>query len=267
MENKTVLLYKELGQTPLECILEYKKKTGEKRPMTYAGRLDPMAEGLLLCLVGEECKNKDQYLRLNKKYIFEILFGFSTDTHDLLGLVEEDFAPIKNGGHKFLNNKEFNDLLSSFIGKRNQVYPIYSSKTVNGKQLHSLARSGLIDEDNIPSKEIEIFSLNKIDETKVSKTYLLEEIKRKINLVKGDFRQKEIIQKWTKVLSKYSSKSENSFFIVKIEMTCSSGTYVRALVRDLSKLSGLPMCTYSIQRSHICLTNKQLSDSNRKDLS
>ena len=62
MENKTVLLYKELGQTPLECILEYKKNTGEERPMTYAGRLDPMAQGLLLCLVGEECKNKDQYL-------------------------------------------------------------------------------------------------------------------------------------------------------------------------------------------------------------
>jgi hypothetical protein len=56
-----------------------------------------------------------------------------------------------------------------------------------------LARSGLIDEDNIPSKEIEIFSLNKIGETKVSNTDLLEEIKRKINLVKGDFRQKEII--------------------------------------------------------------------------
>ena len=251
MENKTVILYKELGQTPLECILEYKKKTGEERPMTYAGRLDPMAEGLLLCLVGEECKNKDQYLGLNKKYIFEILFGFSTDTHDLLGLIEEDFAPVKNGDYKFLDNKEFNDLLSSFIGKRNQVYPIYSSKTVNGEQLHSLARSGLIDEDNIPSKEIEIFSLNKIGETKVSNTDLIEEIKRKINLVKGDFRQKEIIQKWTEVLSKYPNKSENSFSIVKIEMTCSSGTYVRALVRDLSKLSGLPMCTYSIIRTEI----------------
>ncbi len=251
MENNIVLLYKNLGQTPLECILEYKKKTGEERPMTYAGRLDPMAEGLLLCLIGEECKNKDQYLGLNKKYIFEILIGFSTDTHDLLGLVDEKFAPVKKGDYGFLDNKEFNDLLKSFIGKRNQIYPIYSSKTVNGKQLHALARAGLIDEDNIPSKEIEIFSLNKIDEIKINKENLIDRIIKKIDLLKGDFRQKEIIEKWKNVISKEDKGLGNNFSIIKIEMTCSSGTYVRALVRDLSKLSNLPMCTYSIVRTEI----------------
>lgn len=252
MEDKIVLLYKELGQTPLECILEYKKKTGEDRPMTYAGRLDPMAEGILLCLIGEECKNKDKYLGLNKKYIFEILIGFSTDTHDLLGLIEEhqNFAAIKNENHEFLN-KEFNDLLISFIGKRNQIYPIYSSKTVNGKQLHALARAGIIDENEIPSREVEIFTLNKIDEIKISGANLLNEIIRKINLVKGDFRQKEIIEKWKHAISKEYKNLENTFSIIKIEMTCSSGTYVRALVRDISKLSGIPMCTYSIIRTEI----------------
>jgi tRNA pseudouridine55 synthase len=244
MENKIVLLYKKLGQTPLECIWEYKKKTGEERPMTYAGRLDPMAEGLLLCLIGEECKNKDQYLGLNKKYVFEILIGFSTDTHDLLGLVEEY-------GHITTVNNEFNDLLKSFIGKRNQIYPIYSSKTVDGKQLHTLARAGLIDEDNIPSKEIEIFSLDKIDEIKIDRENLIDEIIKKINLVKGDFRQKEIIEKWKNVISKEDKDLKDNFSIIKIEMTCSSGTYVRALVRDLSKLSGIPMCTYSIVRTEI----------------
>jgi tRNA pseudouridine55 synthase len=238
MENKIILLYKKLGQTPLECILEYKNKTGEERPMTYAGRLDPMAEGVLLCLIGDECKNKDKYLGLNKKYVFEILIGFSTDTHDLLGLIEDS-----------VNDKivDFENLLKTFVGKRNQTYPIYSSKTVNGKQLHTLARAGIIDENEIPSREVEIFKLNKIDETKISGADLLNEIVKKINLVKGDFRQKEIIEKWKSAIS----KPADNFSIIKVEMTCSSGTYVRALVRDLYKLSGIPMCTYSIVRTEI----------------
>ena len=55
--------------------------------MTYAGRLDPMASGVLLVLAGEETKNKDKYLGLDKEYDFEILFGFATDTYDILGKV------------------------------------------------------------------------------------------------------------------------------------------------------------------------------------
>ena len=29
--------------------------------MTYAGRLDPMAEGLMIILIDAECKNKENY--------------------------------------------------------------------------------------------------------------------------------------------------------------------------------------------------------------
>lgn len=245
MKDGVIILNKKLGQTPLECLLEYKNKTKEDGAMTYAGRLDPMAEGILLCLVGEECKNKDKYLKLNKKYIFEILIGFSTDTHDLLGLIE-------NGGdykldYKLPDSEEFSNLLKAFTGKRSQIYPAYSSKTINGKQLHTLARAGIIEENELPSREIEIFELNKISEIKINNTDLLNEIIRRINLVKGDFRQKEIIEKWTNVLS----GTNEEFSLIKMEMSCSSGTYVRALVRDLSKLSGIPMCTYSIERTEV----------------
>jgi tRNA pseudouridine(55) synthase len=236
-----ILLYKKLGQTPLECLLEYKNKIGEERSMTYAGRLDPMAEGLLLCLAGEECKNKDQYLRLNKKYIFEILIGFSTDTHDLLGLVTG----------KADGNPNLQYLLNSFVGKHNQTYPIYSSKTINGKQLHTLARAGLINENEIPSREVEIFSLKILRETKIGREKLLQEIVNKIALVKGDFRQQEIAKKWLRVLSDESSMLINNFSIIKVEMFCSSGTYVRALVRDLGTLSKVSMCTYSIVRTEV----------------
>ena len=69
------LTYKNIGETPLECLervrLEYGK--APEVPMTYAGRLDPMAEGLLLVLSGKELQNKDKYLGLPKTYEFEVL--------------------------------------------------------------------------------------------------------------------------------------------------------------------------------------------------
>ena len=54
--------YKKYGQTPLEAIREIKQNNADLRnlAMTYAGRLDPLAEGVLLILVGEECNKKDE---------------------------------------------------------------------------------------------------------------------------------------------------------------------------------------------------------------
>ena len=82
--KKILNLYKEVGETPLERLERFKKDNSEyaNEKMTYAGRLDPMAEGVLIVLVGEECLNKEKYLGLDKEYEFEVLFGFRTDTYE-----------------------------------------------------------------------------------------------------------------------------------------------------------------------------------------
>lgn len=246
MHKDFVLLYKKLGQTPLEAILTYKNATGETRPMAYAGRLDPMAEGLLICLVGDECKNKEKYTKLDKEYEFEILVGFATDTHDILGLITEGKP---QGRAVFADlGMSVEELISQFIGTQNQVYPAYSSKTVNGEQLHTLARKGLVTEESLPSRKIEIFSINKLEDRTISKDNLQNEIQRRIGLVKGDFRQIEILDKWN---SSLSTSAQTQFKIIKFKMHCSSGTYVRALVRDISKKIDVPMCVFSINRTRV----------------
>ena len=85
-----VLLDKAVGQTPLQCMETWRATEGidPSIPLTYAGRLDPMASGKLLVLVGEECKKKDQYLALDKTYEFAVLLGIGSDTHDVLGWLE-----------------------------------------------------------------------------------------------------------------------------------------------------------------------------------
>ena len=70
---KTASIYKNLGETPLQALERFRakmvkngmadsaiKSAWQKAPMTYAGRLDPLAEGELLILIGDECKNKDK---------------------------------------------------------------------------------------------------------------------------------------------------------------------------------------------------------------
>ena len=91
--EKRVIIYKKVGETPLEALENFRTKRLDEGhveyrniPMTYAGRLDPMAEGDLLILIGEECKKKDAYLGLDKEYEVEVLFGIETDTHDVLGI-------------------------------------------------------------------------------------------------------------------------------------------------------------------------------------
>ena len=84
-------LYKERGETPLECIERFRRANPEYKnvPMSYAGRLDPMAEGVLIILAGEANKKKSDFLSLDKEYTFDVLFGFSTDTYDVLGVMAD----------------------------------------------------------------------------------------------------------------------------------------------------------------------------------
>src|SRR5690242_7060202 len=82
---------KPIGFTPLQAIKQIKLQQPELAhiPITYAGRLDPLAHGVLLLLIGKESKKKSEYLSLPKSYKFEVVFGITTDTYDLLGYIEE----------------------------------------------------------------------------------------------------------------------------------------------------------------------------------
>ena len=209
--------------------------------MTYAGRLDPMASGLLLVLLGEETKNKEKYLKLDKEYEFEILFGFATDTYDVLGKVISNYElTITNYELK----KQIKNELVKFTGKFIQQYPIYSSKTVKGKPLFAYARGG--EEVEIPERDVDVKSLKFIKLRKINNKKLLENIERRIAKVNGDFRQEEILKIWKKRL-----KKENNFYITTFKIKCSSGTYVRGIANSLGEKLNIPSLAFSIKRTRV----------------
>lgn len=238
MKEQMVKIHKKLGETPLEALerLRFDNPEYADLPMTYAGRLDPMAEGELIVLIGEECKKKEEYLGMDKDYEFEMLFGFKTDSYDLLGLATEkdvEKDDIKNNLEKELK---------ALVGNSEQSYPPYSSKTVGGVPLFQKTKDG--ETFDLPKRDIEIYDISFWGFREISGGELLEEIKRRVVLVSGDFRQEEILNKWESLLAE---KSEEIFLIAKASVSCSSGTYIRGLVDSLS----FPATTFSINRTRV----------------
>lgn len=222
MIKPVLKLYKNLGETPLACLERFRAENpdylGEK--MTYAGRLDPMAEGLLIALVGDECHKKDEYLGLDKEYIFEVLLGIQSDTYDILGI------PYTYNSTICTKIK-----CEDFVGKRVQEYPPYSSRTFQ------MARDGVDFEP--PTKEIEIFDIERLEEREINGQDILAEVLKKIDLVQGDFRQEEIKKAWQEI------DLPEKFQIIKFKINCSSGTYVRSICNELGGIA------YLIKRTRV----------------
>ncbi len=243
-KGEILKLYKNLGETPLECIerLRAENLAYKEVKMTYLGRLDPMAEGLLLVLAGDT-KNKDSYLDSDKTYEFEVLWGFETDTYDTLGLVVsgEGKMPKKI-------EERMPKLLSEIQKIKIQDYPPYSSRTVNGVPLFEYARQNKIAEIDIPQRGIKIFSIEHLNTRLISKLDLLNEIIKRIELVKGDFRQNEIIGRWQEVLR---LSREEHFLISNFKADVSTGTYIRGLTYEMGKFFGVGAIAFWIKRTRM----------------
>ncbi|HUD03977.1 MAG TPA: hypothetical protein VMR73_00600, partial [Candidatus Paceibacterota bacterium] len=154
MLKKVLNLYKEIGETPLQTIERFSAAHPEysKEKMTYAGRLDPMAEGILIVLVGEETKKREEYTDLDKEYEFEWIFGIETDTYDLLGIVEPSLDSFFEP-----NEKKVKKWVTTQKGTFAQKYPPFSSKVVDGKPLFVWAKGGRFPKGFVvPEHEVEI---------------------------------------------------------------------------------------------------------------
>ncbi len=241
--TEVIKLYKEIGETPLECLVRFRAghPNYAETKMTYLGRLDPLAEGLLLVLAGDT-RTKEEYLSLDKTYEFEVLWGFSSDTYDILGKIDG----IGKSPQKLENKVP--KLLEKILAKKTQIYPAFSSRTVSGKSLFMWARENKIEEIDIPTRSIKIFSIEHVHTRLAYGQELWSEIKDRINKVAGDFRQKEILNLWENALY---AKQKDSFMISKFTADVSSGTYIRGLVHDMGEIIGSGALAWSIKRTRV----------------
>jgi len=240
---KVIVSFKEVGETPLEVIETIKSEVAEFKdvPITYAGRLDPMAEGVLLLLVGDEVHEKEEYLKLDKVYTFEVLFGFSTDSYDVLGKITDS----EDGK---LTKKLLETAIKGLVGTREEEYPPYSSRPVDGKPLFQWARDGRLHEITIPTHDVTVDKLSFVELNTIGTKELIETIQTNVDLVKGDFRQEEIKELWKAYIE---NSMMEEFQIAKFYIECSSGTYVRTIVCEIGKRLGIPTTTFHIKRESV----------------
>ena len=241
-----VSLYKKRGETPLRTIDEFKKKHPEYEDITlsYAGRLDPMAEGLLLVLIGEENKKRKTYENLEKVYEFTLLPGITTDTYDVLGKITGTQVIT----HPQKIEAQLLSLLPKYTGRISQSYPPYSSKPVNGKPLYYWARENKLAEISIPEKVVTIHEFTFLKTNQLTANQLRAYIVEGIKAVIGDFRQKEILDLWD---SYFSSYHNHTFSTYTFRVSCSGGTYIRSLVDSLGKELAVGAIALKIKRVQI----------------
>ncbi len=258
---------KNLGETPLEALNRFKSENPEYlgQVATYAGRLDPAAEGELLFLFGDMVHKKDEYLAHNKIYIATFALGVSTDTGDLLGLpVGESTIPNLKPCETIseVDEEKIKNVLIEIKNIKVQKYPAYSSKTVEGKPLFVHTREG----NNVdrPTRAVEIFSCELVETKVISREALFERVKKVCGLVTGDFRQNEILNEWEKINKNCSEKitQDNSYKkqlenlspqipLITVSLHVSSGTYIRTMTEIFEKVFGVPAVLFKLVRSEI----------------
>lgn len=237
-------LYKKLGETPRERLerLRVDEPHYAHEVLSYAGRLDPMAEGVLLALVGSANKRREAYLDLNKEYTLDILFGFATDTYDILGRV------LETGDASQVTRARVQQGLNEFRGRIAQEYPPYSSKTVDGKSLFEWARMGAISSLVLPSRTVTIHKLEIESMYKVKEAELLSYIDESVDKVNGDFRQEEILMDWKRHLK---PKGTRVWPAATVRIECTSGTYARSIAHGLGADLGVPALALHILRTKV----------------
>lgn len=132
--NGVLLINKEKAYTSFDVVAVVRGLTGQKKA-GHTGTLDPNATGVLPVLLGTATKAQDVIPCHDKQYVASFRFGVATDTLDIWGAVTEE-KPSS------LTAKAIEDALGAFCGEIEQLPPMYSAVSVNGKRLYQYAREG-----------------------------------------------------------------------------------------------------------------------------
>lgn len=104
-------------------------------------------------MYGKGTKISKYLINHDKIYEAEIKLGKKTDTLDREGKVLEE----RQVDSKILEEKNIENILQKFIGRQEQIPPIYSAIKIKGKKLYEYARQGK--KVDIPPRQIEIYNI------------------------------------------------------------------------------------------------------------
>jgi tRNA pseudouridine55 synthase len=130
------------------------KAAGKKVKVGHTGTLDPFATGLMILVIGKECKNAGHYTKLDKIYEATVRLGQTSTTGDPEGEVTD----ISN---RQPTREEIERALAQWTGEIQQRPPIFSAIKIDGQRAYKLARDG--QQVEIPLRTVNVYSLELVD--------------------------------------------------------------------------------------------------------
>lgn len=144
--------------TSYDVIRKLKRLLPKGTKIGHSGTLDPLATGLLLIGIGRGATKKLGTLLLHDKvYVVTALFGKKYDSQDVTGTLLEERDTTS------LHKEQIEKILSEFIGRIEQIPPMYSAIKVKGQPLYKKARIGEVVERS--SRKITIMNIELISWT------------------------------------------------------------------------------------------------------
>jgi tRNA pseudouridine55 synthase len=174
------------------------------RKVGHAGTLDPMATGVLVLGVDRATRLLGHLMLTEKGYDATIRLGVATNTDDAEG---EVIATV-SAGH--LTEEAIREALAVFVGDIEQVPTAVSAIKVDGKRAYAMVRAG--EEVELKARPVTIHELTVHEVRRVS--------------ADGDNATLELTR-------------TTELVDVDVSVRCSSGTYIRAIARDLGAALGV----------------------------
>ncbi len=157
-DDGILLIDKPAGMTSFGVVARIRRvlsqAAGRKIKVGHTGTLDPFATGLMILVVGAECRNAQIYTKQDKTYQATIVLGQSSTTGD----PEGEIATISTTP---LPREMVEEVINQFRGDIMQTPPVYSAVKINGQRAYDLARKGKVVE--MPSRTVTIYMLDIID--------------------------------------------------------------------------------------------------------
>lgn len=210
-QSGIILVDKPRGVTSHDLVAAVRRTVGIRR-VGHAGTLDPMATGLLVIGLGQATRLLHILVQDRKTYRATIRLGQATKTDDADG----DMLPLRPGSQELISalSKERVEevIANTFTGQIEQVPNSFSAIKVHGRRAYDLARQGKV--IKLEPRQICIDEFRLADYRPLT---LKGEVCPQANHPDQDIRVVDL----------------------DVKVTCSSGTYIRALARDLGDLLGV----------------------------
>lgn len=175
MKDGIILINKPAGMTSFGVVARIRrvlsKEAGKKVKVGHTGTLDPFATGLMIIVVGNECRNAEKYSKQDKAYEATISLGEVSTTGDTEG-------EITSLSDRVPSETEISDTLMKFTGRITQQPPMFSAIKIGGKRAYRLAREGK--EFEVPKREVTVYSLEMI-------SYKYPELRIRANVSSGTY--------------------------------------------------------------------------------